>query len=141
MPPVLVQEPPFQNVSRQMSKMMEQLQKGYYGFMPSETWIPTVNLYETEEAYHVCFDLAGVDKEKIDLVVHEQRLTLRGHRAVPHCEKTLPGCDDSVKVRVHVMEIDHGPFAREVELPEDVVKEKIAAAYHDGLLWVELPKK
>ena len=29
-------------------------------------------------------------------------------------------------MRVHLMEIDHGAFAREVELPEDVDAEKIA---------------
>ena len=44
-------------------------------------------------------------------------------------------------MRVHLMEIDHGAFAREVELPHDVIKEGINAKYVDGLLWIELPKK
>jgi HSP20 family molecular chaperone IbpA len=39
------------------------------------------------------------------------------------------------------MEIDHGPFCREVDLPADVAQERIGAAHLNGLLWIELPKK
>jgi HSP20 family molecular chaperone IbpA len=39
------------------------------------------------------------------------------------------------------MEIDHGAFCREVELPHDVQPERVTANYRDGLLWIELPKK
>ena len=38
------------------------------------------------------------------------------------------------------MEIDHGGFCREVELPEDVDRDRIAANYRNGMLWIELPK-
>jgi len=44
------------------------------------------------------------------------------------------------RVRIHLMEIDHGGFCREVELPEDVDKDRIAANYRNGMLWIELPK-
>ena len=43
--------------------------------------------------------------------------------------------------RVHRMEIDHGHFAREVDLPADVDQNAISATYRAGLLWVELPKR
>jgi HSP20 family molecular chaperone IbpA len=39
------------------------------------------------------------------------------------------------------MEIDHGLFARDVELPANVMSDDISAKYQDGLLWIELPKK
>jgi HSP20 family protein len=139
MAPVLVAAGPFGNLNPQVAKMMEQLNKGYYGFMPSEVFTPNVNLYETEVDYRVCVDLAGVDKEKIDITVVEQRLTIKGQRAVPQCMAS-PDAEHH-RLRVHLMEIDHGAFAREVELPEDVVKEQITARYVDGLLWIELPKK
>ena len=51
---------PFKAVAGQMNKLLEQMQKGYYGFYPTEQWTPSVNVYETESAYHVCVDLAGV---------------------------------------------------------------------------------
>ena len=139
MPPTLTAAGPFGNFSPQVSRMMDQLTKGYYGFMPSEVFTPNVNLYETEDAYQVCVDLAGVDKEKIDIVVVDQRLQIRGNRAVPPCPAQAE--EENVRMRVHLMEIDHGAFAREVELPRDVIKERITARYTDGLLWIELPKK
>jgi HSP20 family protein len=131
-------EPPFGSVARQMNKLVDQMNKGYYNFVPNETWTPNVNLYETETAYVVCVDLAGVDKEKIDLTVADQRLKLRGARAVP-IQPEVPETDKRVKV--HLMEIDHGGFSREVELPHDVEHGRINANYRNGMLWIELPKK
>jgi HSP20 family protein len=141
MPVETASEPPFKNVARQMNKFLDQLQKGYSNFCPSETWTPTVNLYENDTAYLVCVDLAGVDKDKIDVLVEEQQLVLRGTRAVPTPEESGNPELHNRRVRVHVMEIDHGSFSRHVELPEDVVKESIAASYRNGMLWIELPKK
>jgi HSP20 family protein len=123
-----------------MGKILEHLNKGYYSFSPNETWTPNVNLYETEGAYQVCVDLAGVDKEKIDLEVNNRRLFIRGARAVPIAVKQAeaPG---QARTRVHLMEIDHGSFARVVELPHDVCADRIAAEHKNGILWIELPKK
>jgi HSP20 family protein len=128
-------------MSPQVAKMMDQLSKGYYSFLPNEVWTPNVNLYETESDYRVCVDLAGVEKDKIDITVADGRLTLRGGRPVPQCP--TPPCQDpeQARLKVHLMEIDHGTFSREVELPEDVIRERITARYVDGLLWIELPKK
>jgi len=134
-------DPHVRHVSPQMSKIIEQMQKGYYNFLPSETWQPNVNLYENEESYMVCVDLAGVDKEKIEITVVEQRLKIRGARPVPTNPESEEGDLQGRRVRVHLMEIDHGSFCREVELPNDVDSEKIIATYRNGLLWVELPKK
>src|SRR3954470_24193599 len=82
MPIDLASEPSISAVQRQMQRVMEQMQKGFFNFCPSETWTPNVNLYEHDTAYLVCVDLAGVDKEKIEVVVAAQKLTLRGPRLV-----------------------------------------------------------
>ncbi len=115
---------------------------GYYSFYSGEAWTPSVNLYESERAYIVCVDLAGVDKDKIDIEVQGGVLTLRGRRAAP--SDFDPECledGSGNKCRVHLMEIDHGAFARSVELPQDADRDKINARYRNGLLWIELPKK
>jgi HSP20 family protein len=131
----------FQHISRNVSKIVEQVQKGYYNFRPNDTWAPNVNLYETEEVYLVCVDLAGVDKEKIDLELIENRLTLHGVRHVPSYDAPpVEGAAAPPKIRVHVMEIDHGPFLRVVELPQQVRQDKITAHYRNGMLWIEIPK-
>ena len=137
MPIELATDPPFQHLARQANKMMEQLQKGF--FYPNESWTPNVNLYETGTSYLVCVDLAGVDKDKIDVEVADSRLKLRGARAVPSFAPP-EGDQQAEKVRVHLMEIDHGGFSREVEIPPDADRHKISASYRNGLLWIEIPK-
>lgn len=132
----------FASIQRQMQRMMDQMQKGFFNFCPNETWTPSVNLYENETTYIVCVDLSGVDKERISVEVGDHKLTLRGAREVP----TLPDGKSTEehaghRFRVHLMEIDHGPFIREVELPENVAREKIVATHRNGLLWIELPKR
>lgn len=143
MPTLTAADPSFSNISRQANKLIDQMQKSYFSFCPSETWTPSVNLYETAESYLVCADLAGVDKEKIDVEVNGQVLKLRGTRAVPAPEEAAAeggAGHGQRRVRIHLMEIDHGGFCREVELPEDVDRERIAANYRNGMLWIELPK-
>ena len=123
---------------------MEMREGTYCGFAGGEpAWAPSVNLYEAERAYRVCVDLAGVDKSTIDVTVRPPedlgepaRLVVRGERPVPRS----PVAADAGRVKVHRMELDHGPFCREIELPEDVAADGISASYHGGLLWVELPK-
>src|ERR1043165_162370 len=128
MPVITAPEPPFGHVARQMNKMMDQLQKGF--FYPSETWTPNVNLYETDQAYLVCVDLAGVEKEKIDIELADHRLTLRGQRTDP-APAEAQSEEPHPRVRVHLMEIDHGAFAREVELPQNVEREQIKATHRN----------
>jgi len=131
---------PSRSPSPSPTKLLEQLQgKGYYSFFSSENWTPNVNLYETDLEYLVCVDLAGVDKEKIEIEVVNGALRLRGNRNVPMWTEGPE--TPNVRVRMHLMEIDHGSFAREVELPQDVHHEQINARYRDGMLWVVLPKK
>jgi HSP20 family protein len=125
---------------------------GFFGREP--TWTPAVNLYEDAVAYHVCVDLAGVDKEAIDVTVtpaqtpHDSpSLVIRGARAVPRTP--AHGTDDDAtasqarrsRPRVHRMEIDHGAFVREVDLPDDADQSAIRATYRSGMLWIELPKR
>ncbi len=142
MPVKTASESSYPNITQQMGKLMDQLNRGYYNYRPGETWVPNVNLYETPEGYLVCVDISGVEKEKIDVEIIDQRLRLRGARPVP-----VPGDSPGApgkhlpRLRVHLMEIDHGAFCREVELPMDVAKEAIKANYRDGMLWIELPKK
>jgi len=144
--PTCAADPSFSNMTRQANKLIEQMQKSYFNFCPSETWTPSVNLYETADSYLVCADLAGVDKEKIEVEVVAQTLKLRGTREVPTYEEAIRAGaaaqkeGDGRRVRIHLMEIDHGGFCREVELPEDVDRDRITANYRNGILWVELPK-
>ncbi len=134
----LASDPPFGNVGKRKPGP-DMPGGGYYNLYGTDTWTPPVNLYESEGIYLVCVDLSGVDKEKIDVEVQGGELTLRGHRQVPWLNDKAQASES--KLRVHVMEIDHGSFCRTVELPPDAAQEQISATYRDGLLWIEIPKK
>lgn len=103
-------------------------------FFGTHSWQPAINVYRFDGCMKVCADLAGVDKDTIDLRVEPGRLVLRGRRAMPQ-----PGAAEGKCVQVLTMEIDHGPFEREVLLPTDVEINEISARQENGLLWISLP--
>jgi HSP20 family protein len=131
-------EQPYRNMPTG-AKAAEGFGKGYFSYVPNEAWRPSVNLYENDPAYLVCVDLAGVSKQQIDVVVEDQTLRIHGTRAVPTPE-AIPEMQKQ-RIRIHLMEIDHGNFTRDVELPADVEKDHISAQHRNGMLWIELPKK
>lgn len=143
MPIETAKDVPFGHLSREVSRMLERMSNPYSNFYSADAWQPKVNLYETEHAYLVCVELAGIDKEAVDLHLVGNRLELRGTRETPRCPESVHDCEAGkyVRAKVHVMEIDHGPFARDVELPADVQSDKITANYAHGVLWIEIPKK
>jgi HSP20 family protein len=107
----------------------------YRRYSPGEAWAPAVNLYEDDDAFHVVVDLAGMDPTAVGLKVEAGRLLISGERPTPRPGKTKRlAC-------THLMEIDHGPFLRSIEVPATVDMEVINAKYRAGLLWITLPKK
>jgi len=102
----------------------------------SQTWQPAINAYRCESCIRVCVDLAGVDRSRIDLTVEPQRIVVRGVREVPE-----PTHAEGRAVQLLAMEIDYGPFEREVHLPVMVDIEKVHAEQRNGLLWISLPLK
>lgn len=142
MPSETATDVPFGHLAREMSRMLEKMSKSPFGFVPGDVWQPAVNLYETDDAYLVCVDLAGVDKDSVDLHLVENRLVLRGRREVPPCPEDLrSGNESPCRAKIHLMELDHGNFARDVELPSDIVQAEIHASYRNGLLWIQIPKR
>jgi len=78
-------------------------------------WQPAVNAYRCEEGFAVCVDLAGMDKESIDVKVEQRRLRIRGHRESPE-----PKGEKHRPVQVLMMEIDSGNFERELTFSVDI---------------------
>ena len=92
---------------------------------------PNVDSYHTVEPHEltVVVELPGVDPESIHVGVGERVLLIAGERHRP-------------KVAGHVyhqMEIEYGPFQRQVRLPEDVDPAQARAELANGVLTVSLP--
>jgi len=124
-----------QLVSEAEIKMEEMLSRHYVRFSPGESWRPNINVYESAEALIICVDLAGMSPDAIQVFFQDDALTIQGSRPRP-----LPDSHEG-NLSVHVMEIDAGDFCRRIELAESIDRERVAANYRDGYLWVTIPKK
>ena len=94
---------------------------------------PAVDLEETEDAYIVKSDLPGIEKDKINLTVKENVLTIEGTR-----ESTND--TGNPKSGYYAQERSYGSFERSLSLPGPVDEAKIVAAYKNGVLTITLPK-
>lgn len=94
-------------------------------------WIPSADIHETEQAYHVFIDLAGVDASRIQLMVENNSLRLSGERQ----SQRVDSC-----VRIHQLEIDSGTFERIFQFPASLEAEGAQSNYRNGILEVVLPK-
>ncbi len=118
----------------EMGELAYELKRSRYSqFARPEGWQPAVNAYRCDRCITVCVDLAGVDRADIDLLVEPRRLVLRGVRQPPE-----PGGDEPRARQILAMEIDYGPFVREILLPVDVLPEQTTAEQRNGLLWINL---
>jgi HSP20 family protein len=90
---------------------------------------PHVDCFRTEQALTVLVELPGIDPEKIDLFVAEGTLYLAGNRVRPRLEGQV----------YQQMELDYGPFRRQVALGADVDVSRARATYEQGILKIVLP--
>jgi HSP20 family protein len=92
---------------------------------------PRVDVYYCGEPSKaiVKADLAGVDVDNVRLEVRGRVLVISGERRPRDTEGRV----------YQQIEIEHGPFVREIQLGTDVDAERARATYEDGILRVELP--
>ena len=81
------------------------------------------------DALTVLVELPGVDPEKVDLFVAEGTLYLAGERARPRGAGQV----------YQQMEIDYGPFRRQIALGADVDVAQARATYEQRMLTIVLP--
>jgi len=92
-------------------------------------WRPPTDMYETDEAIVVRVEVAGMREADFTISLVKRNLTIRGVRQ-----------DTSERRAYHQMEIAYGEFTTEIELPYEIVSDKVQATYHDGFLRITLPK-
>jgi HSP20 family protein len=97
----------------------------------SSTWLPAVDVWETEKELVLSFDLPGIPEDRIAVELDENVLTVTGERERAH---------EHANERFYRFERRFGQFARSVTLPAGVKEEEIKAEYKDGVLDVRIPK-
>ena len=95
------------------------------------SWVPSVDVWETDSDVVYAFDLPGVPEDKISVEVEEGALTVTGER-----ERTQEAKGD----RSYRYERRFGHFARTIGLPQGVKDDAIKADYRDGVLEIRVAK-
>jgi HSP20 family protein len=101
------------------------------GWADQEEGQLAVDVQETEKEIVIRSAIAGVQPEDLEVSVHNDLLTIRGHR---HVE------EEKEEGRWLVQECHWGSFSRSLILPSEVDVEKIDAEMKNGVLTVRLPK-
>jgi HSP20 family protein len=93
-------------------------------------WVPNTDVYITDGAIVIKVELAGMQRENLELTIDGPRLRIRGQRP--------DGCRPP-QCKFLVMEINYGAFESVIELPEGYDLCRARAAYQNGFLRVDVP--
>jgi HSP20 family protein len=128
----LVRWEPFRDIAQMQSEMGRLLDGLFDGRgRGSETWIPALDVWETESDLVYAFDLPGLEEGEISIEVADDTLTVTGERR---------RATEQQGDRFYRFERRYGSFSRAVGLPAGVDESKIAASYEGGVLEVRVPK-
>ena len=95
-------------------------------------WQPLADVYETDEAWVIRLELAGVPKGDFSVTTNKGILTVRGNRRDEFEGKWRT---------YHQAEINYNEFERSFPLPRETDESTIKAGYKDGLLTITIMKR
>jgi HSP20 family protein len=128
---------PIFNLRHKMARMFEDLERltGFEAFegaaLPSHTFLPALDMSETNDQVRVTAELPGLNKEDVEISVEGDSLMLSGEKKEEK-EQREGG--------YHRSERYYGAFTRRVLLPCQVNFDKAEATFKNGVLTVMLPK-
>lgn len=138
MPALITRTPsPFPSlVDNGMSSLMRSmLNDSLFGstLMPSGSWIPSMDVAETNDAIMLTAELPGLDEKDLKLSLDNNVLTISG-------EKTEEATDAPPAKAYYVSERYYGAFQRSFALPRTVDVDHVKAVFEKGVLSITLPK-
>lgn len=124
----------FQNLPGDLQKFMEHILKKNYNFLvfSDSTWKPACDLFETATHFVILVELAGVSPQEVEVFAQGKKVIIKGERK---------DFSSPPKKSYYQMEINFGPFYREIDLPEEIKSDAVQARFQNGFLVVECLKK
>ena len=98
--------------------------------IPARVFVPATDIFETDEALTVILEMPGVDKDKVDVKVENDVLTIEGWIDFSRYEGLQP---------VYT-EYNIGNYARSFQLSSKIDQDQISAELRDGVMTLILPK-
>src|SRR5580698_7251499 len=93
-------------------------------------WAPNIDVYCTDSGLVIKVELAGMQRENLELTVEGNKLRISGQRP--------DGCRPP-QCKFLVMEINYGAFESVIEVPEGCDLALGKAVYQNGFLRVDVP--
>jgi HSP20 family protein len=128
----LVRWEPFRELATmqsEMSRLMNGLVEG--NGREVRSWVPTMDVWETEQEVVYEFDLPGVPEDRISVELHDDTLTVSAER-----EREEEHSDGGF-VRY---ERRFGSFSRTVGVPQGITEDGVKASSRDGVLQIRVAK-
>jgi HSP20 family protein len=128
----LVRWEPFREMAafqNEMSRFMNGLHEG--NGRTTQSWVPTLDAWETDHEVVYAFDLPGIPQDKISIELDEGALTVTAER-----ERQ----DETKEGGFYRYERRFGTFARTVGVPQGVTDSDITATYENGVLELHVKK-
>jgi HSP20 family protein len=98
--------------------------------IPMRTYMPTADIFETEDALTVVLEMPGVSKDNVDVGVETGVLTIEGRIDFQKYEGLQPIYG----------EYNVGPYRRGFRISSQIDQNKITAEMRDGVITLTLPK-
>src|SRR5260370_27982418 len=98
--------------------------------LTTSSFAPAVDVYDDDHKVTLKIEVPGIDEKDIDVRVENNTLTVHGERKIEKEEK---------EENYRRPERQYGAFTRAFTLPTTVDTDKVAAAYHKGVLQSTLP--
>jgi HSP20 family protein len=127
----LVRWDPFREVAALHNELSRFMNSVEGNGRDTQSWVPALDVWETEDALVYSFDLPGVAEDEISIEVEDSMLTVTAER-----QRTEQVSSD----RYHRFERRFGTFSRTIGLPQGVNEDAIQADYSSGVLQVSVPK-
>lgn len=122
----------FAEMEKQMGRMLRNMSLARMTpFQAGSDWVPSADVYETENEVVICLEISGIEPENISVVAEQRSVTVAGDRHFPAIENA--SC-------IHQLEIEHGRFERTLSLPVPVDVAGTSSVYKNGYLLIRLPK-
>jgi HSP20 family protein len=101
-------------------------------FILSErAWKPQMDIYETPEEIIILAEIAGVNKENLEVEINRKAVKIYGKRV------EIPRIENST---YRLAEIQYGQFERILFLPTLIDTDNVTASYLNGFLHIRLVK-
>jgi HSP20 family protein len=122
---------------RELAAMQNEMSRWMNGLLEgdgrtTQSWVPAVDVWETEQDLVYAFDLPGIQEDKISVEFEDGALTVTAER-----EREEKVEND----RFYRYERRYGTFSRSLGLPQGVSEQDVTADYRNGVLEAATPAR